>query len=205
MVCRQTIGHGTAQRDRARLLVDTSVVTGGHVLTMDVDAAMLLDGADRPGRRRDPGDPARRERDARHPGGPSARRRRRVSHQGRQRPPAPDRRPPVARHPGRPASRAAIFCWAVPSTAPTPATTTSCRRRWPASRRHQRRHDARRGGDGRPPRPVAAGMAAVGIRGTVGTWGWDVDGRSRSRHRRQRCSTARLLDPYPHGGLVRAG
>ncbi len=53
------------------------------------------------------------------------------------------------------------------------------------------------------PDRVAAGMAAVGVRGTVGTWGWDVDdapfaappGEVLDRQRE-------VLAAYPSGGLI---
>ena len=74
-------------------------------------------------------------------------------------------------------SQEAIFGWAVPVHARTPATTTSCRPRWPRSRRSPTASPARSRPAPSPiPDRVAAAVRAVGMRATIGQWGWDVDG-----------------------------
>ena len=53
------------------------------------------------------------------------------------------------------------------------------------------------------PARVAAGMAAVGMRGTVGTWGWDVeDGPYAAPAPEVLDRQAAVLDAFPPGGLV---
>jgi 5-methylthioadenosine/S-adenosylhomocysteine deaminase len=53
-----------------------------------------------------------------------------------------------------------------------------------------------------PPRVVAA-MRAVGVRGSVGTWGWDVDaGPFAAPAGEVVARQAAVLDEYPPGGLV---
>ena len=53
------------------------------------------------------------------------------------------------------------------------------------------------------PGRVAAGMAAVGVRGTVGTWGWDVDGAPFAAPPDEVLDRQRaVLADHPAGGLV---
>ncbi len=53
------------------------------------------------------------------------------------------------------------------------------------------------------PARVAAGMATVGMRGTVGTWGWDVeDGPFAAPAPEVLERQAAVLDAFPPGGLV---
>jgi 5-methylthioadenosine/S-adenosylhomocysteine deaminase len=53
------------------------------------------------------------------------------------------------------------------------------------------------------PERVAAGMAAVGMRGTVGTWGWDVeDGPFAAPAPEVLARQQAVLDRFPPGGLV---
>lgn len=53
------------------------------------------------------------------------------------------------------------------------------------------------------PDRVAAGLAAVGMRGTVGTWGWDVDGVPYGAPAEEVLDRQRaVLDAFPPGGLV---
>ena len=53
------------------------------------------------------------------------------------------------------------------------------------------------------PGRVAAGMAAVGVRGTVGTWGWDVDDAPFAAPAGEVLDRQReVLAAYPPGGLV---
>ena len=53
------------------------------------------------------------------------------------------------------------------------------------------------------PERVAAGMAAVGMRGTIGTWGWDVeDGPFAAPAPEVLERQAAVLDAFPPGGLV---
>ena len=53
------------------------------------------------------------------------------------------------------------------------------------------------------PERVAAGLAAVGVRGTVGTWGWDVDGVPFGGSTDEVLDRQRaVLDRFPPGGLV---
>ena len=53
------------------------------------------------------------------------------------------------------------------------------------------------------PERVAAGMAAVGMRGTVGTWGWDVaDAPFAASAPEVLARQAAVLDRFPPGGLV---
>jgi 5-methylthioadenosine/S-adenosylhomocysteine deaminase len=55
------------------------------------------------------------------------------------------------------------------------------------------------------PDHVAAAMAAVGVRGTVGRWGWDVgDGPLAAPADEVLSAAAALLDRYPPGGLIEA-
>lgn len=53
------------------------------------------------------------------------------------------------------------------------------------------------------PQRVAAGMAAVGVRGAVGPWGWDVEGVPFSAPASEVIARQReVLDALPAGGLV---
>lgn len=53
------------------------------------------------------------------------------------------------------------------------------------------------------PERVAAGLSAVGLRGTVGTWGWDVDGVPFGGPTDEVLDRqAAMLDRFPPGGLV---
>lgn len=53
------------------------------------------------------------------------------------------------------------------------------------------------------PERVAAGLSAVGVRGTVGTWGWDVDGMPFAGPVDEVLDRqAAVLDRFPPGGLV---
>ena len=53
------------------------------------------------------------------------------------------------------------------------------------------------------PDRVAAGMAAVGVRGTVGTWGWDIDDAPFAAPADEVLDRQRdVLAAYPAGGLV---
>ena len=53
------------------------------------------------------------------------------------------------------------------------------------------------------PERVAAGLTAVGVRGTVGTWGWDVDGVPFAGPTDEVLDRQRaVLDRFPPGGLV---
>ena len=53
------------------------------------------------------------------------------------------------------------------------------------------------------PGPVAAGMSAVGVRGTVGTWGWDVEGAPFAGPPGEVLDRQRdVLAAHPRGGLV---
>jgi 5-methylthioadenosine/S-adenosylhomocysteine deaminase len=53
------------------------------------------------------------------------------------------------------------------------------------------------------PERVAAGLAAVGVRGTVGTWGWDADGVPFAAPADEVLDRQRaVLDRFPPGGLV---
>ncbi len=55
------------------------------------------------------------------------------------------------------------------------------------------------------PDRVAAAMNTVGVRGTLGQWGWDVDGLPFAAPADEVLSRAsELLDRYPAGGLVEA-
>ena len=53
------------------------------------------------------------------------------------------------------------------------------------------------------PERVAAGLAAVGVRGTVGTWGWDVEGVPFGAPTDEVLDRQRVvLDRFPPGGLI---
>jgi 5-methylthioadenosine/S-adenosylhomocysteine deaminase len=53
------------------------------------------------------------------------------------------------------------------------------------------------------PERVAAGMAAVGVRGAIGTWGWDVEGVPFAAPAAEVLARQReVLDSFPPGGMI---
>jgi 5-methylthioadenosine/S-adenosylhomocysteine deaminase len=53
------------------------------------------------------------------------------------------------------------------------------------------------------PHRVAAGMAAVGVRGTIGTWGWDIEGGPFAAPAPEVLDRQRaVLEAFPIGGLI---
>ncbi|GLW09031.1 5-methylthioadenosine/S-adenosylhomocysteine deaminase [Microtetraspora sp. NBRC 13810] len=53
------------------------------------------------------------------------------------------------------------------------------------------------------PDRVAAGMTAAGVRGTIGTWGWDVEGAPHAAPADEVLDRLRaLVETYPAGGMV---
>ena len=124
-----------------------------------------------------------------------------------QRPPAPDRRSAGAQLHPRPAPARCVDLRVVGAAARRPHAG----RRRAGGRRcravecvQQRGHDRRRGGHGRPP---GAGRrrrsSAVGLRGTIGTWGWDIEEGPFAAPADEVLDRQRaVVERYPAGGLV---
>jgi 5-methylthioadenosine/S-adenosylhomocysteine deaminase len=182
------------------------IVTGGHVLTMDADRTILLDAAVVVADATIVELGARQAVLARHPGVPVVGRPDQVvtpgfvnAHQHLTgdrliRSSIPDDLPPGE----------SIFSWAVPVHAHHSAdddelsATLAC----VEAVTHGVTTTVEAGTVAHPDR-VAAAMRAVGMRGTVGTWGWDVDeapyaARAGEVLARQQA----VLDAHPRGGLV---
>ena len=182
------------------------IVAGDHVLTMDAARTVLVDAAVLVADRTIVGVVDRVEAARRHPGvrtlgGPGRSRDAWL----RQRPPAPDRRPPDPLvDPRRPARRRGdLLLGRARARRDTAAddelsATLAC----VEAVTHGVTTTIEAGTVAHPAR-VAAGMAAVGMRGTIGTWGWDVeDGPFAAPAPEVLERQAAVLDAFPSGGLV---
>ena len=105
-------------------------------------------------------------------------------------PPAPDGRPARAQLHPRPAAARRLDLRVVGSAARRPRTARRRGRGVAVGGRgaRERGHHGRRGL--RSPTPIASPSAlrTVGLRATLGVWGWDIE-EARSPHRRPRCSS----------------